>query len=119
MQLREKSIAVGTFAGFCVSILISFISPYIQDKGYGGLEGRIGFLYGGISLGAAAWALFFLPETGFRGLEELDELFQNDVSVWNFRKYRTTGYGAQLYVITGEHDQNVSKKEMDLENKVE
>ncbi|RSL94083.1 hypothetical protein CDV31_014442, partial [Fusarium ambrosium] len=91
LQLREKTITIATFSGFCVSILITFVSPFIQDKGYAGLEGRIGFIYGGFSFIAAVWAFFELPETGFRTLEELDELFQNKVPTRQFKKHVTIG----------------------------
>lgn len=96
LQLREKTITISTFLGFCVSILVTFVSPFIQDAKYGNLGGYIGFLYGSFSFTAAIWAFLFCPETGFRSLEELDELFQNHVSVWRFRTYETSGFGAEL-----------------------
>ncbi|OQE14752.1 hypothetical protein PENSTE_c033G09459 [Penicillium steckii] len=96
LQLREKTITIATFLGFCVSILVTFVSPYIQDPGFGNLGGRIGFLYGSFSFAAAVWTFLLYPETGFRSLEELDELFQNKVSVWSFRKYQANIYGVEL-----------------------
>jgi hypothetical protein len=96
LRLREKSITISTFLGFCVSVLVTFVSPLIQDARYGNLGGKIGFLYGSFSFLAAIWTFLFCPETGFRSLEELDELFQNHVSVWRFRKYETSGFGAEL-----------------------
>ncbi|KAJ6003491.1 Major facilitator superfamily domain general substrate transporter [Penicillium sp. IBT 35674x] len=96
LQLREKTITIATFLGFCVSILVTFVSPFIQDERYGNLGGYIGFLYGSFSFAAAIWTFLFCPETGFRSLEELDELFQNHVSVWRFRTYETSGFGAEL-----------------------
>ncbi|KAL2672680.1 hypothetical protein Neosp_013394 [[Neocosmospora] mangrovei] len=96
LQLREKTITIATFSGFCVSILITFVSPFMQDKGYAGLEGRIGFIYGGFSFVAAVWAFFELPETGFRTLEELDELFQNKVPTRQFKNHVTIGISAEL-----------------------
>lgn len=111
-MLREKSITIATVCGFCVSVLISFVSPYIQDKGYGGLEGRIGLLYGGMSVAAAVWAFLFVPETGSRGLEELDELFQNRVSVFKFNRYETSGIGAQIHIVEGmPHQRQLADKE--------
>lgn len=95
LQLREKTITVATFSGFCVSILITFVSPFMQDADYGNLGARIGFVWGGFSVVAALWTFFYLPETGSRSLEELDELFLAGVSVWKFRKYQTSGFGAQ------------------------
>jgi SP family sugar:H+ symporter-like MFS transporter len=38
---REKVQSIATFFGFGVSLLITSVSPYIQDKGYGNLGGRI------------------------------------------------------------------------------
>lgn len=95
LQLREKTITIATISGFSTSILITFISPYIQDPGQGDLGPRIAFLWGAFSISAFVWALFYLPETGFRSLEELDELFHEKVSVWQFRKYKAASYGAQ------------------------
>ncbi|KEF57631.1 uncharacterized protein A1O9_05549 [Exophiala aquamarina CBS 119918] len=101
LQLREKSIMIATFTGFCVSVLVSFVSPFIQADDAGALGARIGYVFAAISIVATIWAFFFLPETGSRSLEELDELFQNKVSVWKFKKYQTHGYGAQLAIIEG------------------
>jgi hypothetical protein len=101
LQLREKTIMLGTVSGFSVSILVTFVNPFIQEVGYGGLEGRVGFVYGGFSVLAAVWCLFMLPETGSRTLEELDELFAAEVSVWKFSKYKTNGFGAQIAQIEG------------------
>lgn len=101
LQLREKSIMVATFTGFCVSVLVSFVSPFIQADDAGALGARIGYVFAAISVIATVWTFFFLPETGSRSLEELDELFQNQVSVWKFKRYQTHGYGAQLAIIEG------------------
>ncbi|KAL2823732.1 hypothetical protein BDW59DRAFT_163099 [Aspergillus cavernicola] len=107
----KKTITICTFPGFCVSILVTFISPYIRNPEYGNLGGQIGFLYGSFSFVAAVWTLFFYPETGFRSLEELDELFQSRVSVWNFRRHQTSGFGAQLAVVEQGHgDGGISEK---------
>lgn len=38
---REKVLAVATFFGFGVSLLITSVSPYIQDPGYGNLGSKI------------------------------------------------------------------------------
>lgn len=70
---------------------MTFVSPYIQDEGYGNLQGRIGFVYGSISILTFVWSIFLLPETKGRSLEELDELFGNGVSVWRFGSYKSTG----------------------------
>lgn len=38
---REKVQAIACFSGFGVSLLITSVSPYIQDKGHGNLGGKI------------------------------------------------------------------------------
>ncbi|VUC27439.1 unnamed protein product [Clonostachys rosea] len=88
LQLREKTITIATFTGFCVSILITFVNPFLQDEGYAGLGGRIGFLYGSFSFIAIVWTYLIVPETGFRTLEDLDELFQSNVPSSKFKKHQ-------------------------------
>ncbi|KAJ9136745.1 hypothetical protein NKR23_g9608 [Pleurostoma richardsiae] len=87
---------IGTFIGLCVSVLITFVNPYMQNEGYGGLKGRVGFIYGSFSFLAVMWCFFLLPETGKRSLEELDDLFYSKVPAWKFSSYQTSGFGAQL-----------------------
>ncbi|KAH8678260.1 putative transporter [Xylariales sp. PMI_506] len=99
LAVREKTITTATFSGFSVSVLITFVSPYIQDAGYGNLQGKIGFVWGAGSIVAALWAFFVLPELKGRSLEELDELFQKGISVFEFGKFQGTGAGATLTVI--------------------
>lgn len=92
---------VATFSGFSTSVLITFVSPFIQDSGYGNLQGKIAFVWGAGSIVAAVWAFFVLPELKGRTLEELDELFQKRVGVMEFGRFQTTGAGATLAVIEG------------------
>jgi hypothetical protein len=51
---------------------------------------------------------FLLPEMKDRTLEELDELFQNNVSVRNFKKYQC---------ISSERAREVAMKDVGLEGK--
>ncbi|KAK8085298.1 hypothetical protein PG997_006569 [Apiospora hydei] len=99
LAVREKTVTTATFSGFSVGVLVTFVSPYMQDSGYGSLQGKIGFVWGAGSLIAATWAFFVLPELKGRTLEELDEMFQKRVGVFAFGKYQTTGAGAQLRVV--------------------
>lgn len=38
---RERVLAIAVFFGFGISLLVASVSPYIQDKGYGNLGGKI------------------------------------------------------------------------------
>jgi SP family sugar:H+ symporter-like MFS transporter len=101
---------VATFSGFSTNVLITFVSPYLQDTGYGNLQGKIGFVWGAGSIIAVAWAFFMLPELKGRTLEEMDELFQKHISVFEFGKYQTSGAGAHLAIIEGLAHQNMDEK---------
>ncbi|KAH8690616.1 general substrate transporter [Talaromyces proteolyticus] len=95
-QLREKTTMFATFWSFTIVILVTYINPYVQDPGYGNLGSRVGFVFGGCSILAMVWVAFFLPELKGRSLEELDEMFNARVSVWNFHSYKCSGIGAKI-----------------------
>lgn len=85
-----------TFVSFCMVVLITYVNPYVQNEGYGNLGARVGFVYGGCSFLAMAWAFLFLPELKGRSLEELDEMFEARVPTRKFRNYVCTGLGAEV-----------------------
>ena len=87
MYLRERTMTIATLGGFCVGLLVTYINPFMQDERYGNLQGRVGFVYGSISVLAVIWVQFFLPELKGRRLEEIDELFEKNVSTRRFRSY--------------------------------
>lgn len=87
---------LATFCGFVVNLMIQYISPYLQDAGYANMQGKIGFVWGSFAVVAAVWVAFFLPEMSGRSLEELDELFEKNVSVWKFRRFVTEGIGSEV-----------------------
>ncbi|KAL2829837.1 general substrate transporter [Aspergillus pseudoustus] len=95
-QLREKTIMLATFSSFVMVILVTYINPYVQDPGYGNLGPKVGFVFGGCSILAMIWVAFFLPELKGRSLEELDEMFNAGVGVWEFGKYQCSGIGATI-----------------------
>lgn len=96
LQLREKTITIATFSGFCVGVLVTYISPFLQNPGYADLEGKIGFIWGVGSVFAFVWCFFVVPELKGRTLEELDELFAGKVGSRAFKSTICYGYGAQL-----------------------
>jgi SP family sugar:H+ symporter-like MFS transporter len=104
LQLREKTLTLATFFGFGFNVLVTYVNPYMQNVGYGGLLGNVGFVYGGLSFLSFLWVVFYLPELKNRSLEELDELFQKKVSVWRFGKYQTSGLGHQITVAEKAHE---------------
>jgi MFS family permease len=105
---REKVQAIACFFGFGVSLLITSVSPYIQDKGYGNLGGRIGFIWAAFSFVTVAWVFFVVPEMKGFSIEQLDFLYDNCVPTLQFKKYKFDSETA--VVLDGE---NVSVKESD------
>ncbi|KAL4963270.1 sugar porter family MFS transporter [Aspergillus stella-maris] len=101
LQLREKTITIASFSGFVVNVLVTYISPFIQDAEYANLQGKIGFIYGSFSVVAFVWAFFMVPELKGRSLEEVDELFEKGVSTLKFGSYVCSGVGAGVTVLEG------------------
>ncbi|KAJ5658343.1 general substrate transporter [Penicillium longicatenatum] len=85
---RSKLMATSTGANWFCSWLVTFTFPYLFDADAAGLSARVGFIYGGLMIGAATWIFFFLPETSGRTLEEIQVMFQQGVSARKFKTYR-------------------------------
>lgn len=90
-ELRERTVTIATVAGFCVSVIVTYVNPYMQDAGYGNLGGKVGFVYGSFSIVAVVWTFFLLPEMKGRSLEELDLMFEGKISALRFGSHRTEG----------------------------
>ncbi|KAL1653556.1 hypothetical protein SLS61_003702 [Didymella pomorum] len=88
---REKVQAIACFFGFGVSLLITSVSPYIQDEGHGDLGGKIGFIWGAFSFITAAWVYFIVPEMKGFTIEQLDYLYDHGVSTLKFKGYQFEG----------------------------
>ncbi|CAG9980926.1 unnamed protein product [Clonostachys byssicola] len=85
---RERVLAVAVFIGFGVSLMITSVSPYIQNEDYGNLGGRIGFIWSSFSFFTVIWVFFFLPEMKGFSLEQLDFLFANKTPTRKFKSYK-------------------------------
>ncbi|KAF5368059.1 hypothetical protein D9758_004471 [Tetrapyrgos nigripes] len=67
--------------------IITLVSPYIQDSGYGNLGSKIGFLWGAFTFASIFFVYFFIPEMKGLTLEQLDYLFDHEVSTFRFQNY--------------------------------
>lgn len=90
-QLRERTLFLASMGSFLTSVPINFVNPYVQE----GIGGKVTFIYGGFSLLALVFVFSSVPETKNRSLEELDEMFQNNVPIRKFRDYVASGLGSQ------------------------
>lgn len=68
--------------------MTSFTAPYFINKENLNWGPKYAYIWAGSNLITFIFFLFFLPEMKGRSLEELDELFQNRVSVRDFPKYQ-------------------------------
>lgn len=100
-HLREKTTQLATSVSVLTSFLTSFTVPYLLNAPYANLGAKVGYVYGSISGATFFFALFVIPEMKNRSLEELDEMFDEKVSVFNFAKYEVKGIGKQIHEVEG------------------
>ncbi|EEU33692.1 uncharacterized protein NECHADRAFT_56243 [Fusarium vanettenii 77-13-4] len=75
--LRSKTQSVGTTINWIMSLVVTIVMPYLINPTAANLGGKVGFIFGSLTFVGFVWTYFYLPETGGRSLEELDELFLN------------------------------------------
>ncbi|ORY25074.1 general substrate transporter [Naematelia encephala] len=111
-RMRRKIIMVGTSVDVFSSWLVSFTTPYIMNKPYGGIGGKIGYVFGGMAAISLVFAILFVPELKGRGLEEVDELFERRHWGWEYSSIKTSGYGAAIAQL--ENGKEVNAKDIAL-----
>ncbi|BEI83415.1 hypothetical protein CcaverHIS002_0400190 [Cutaneotrichosporon cavernicola] len=83
--LREMTLALASFSGFGVGLIVTFVSPFIQETA--GLGGKIAFIWMGFSVVSGVYAFFLVPELKGRSLEELDYMFEARIPTRKFNKF--------------------------------
>lgn len=74
-RVVEKTSNLAVSLSVATAFLVSFTVPYLIGADYGNIGGRVGFIYGSLSVAVAGLTFFFIPEMKGRSLETLDELF--------------------------------------------
>lgn len=77
---RGKLMSLSTGTNWLCNWLVSFTFPYLYDASGANLGSKIGFIYGGLMVLGVIWVYLLLPETSGRSLEEIEWLFNNNVS---------------------------------------
>ncbi|KAB8218019.1 hypothetical protein BDV33DRAFT_205801 [Aspergillus novoparasiticus] len=67
----------------------AFALPYLFNTDKLNLSGKISFIYAGLMVPCLVYLYFFLPETGGRTCEELDEMFMKKVPARDFKDYKS------------------------------
>ncbi len=97
LTLRDKTLMLSYLLSFIFEFGVSFSLPYLLYAPYANLESKVGFIYGSVALVALVWAFFCLPETRCRSLEELEELWAENVPAWRFASYQAkSGVGLRI-----------------------
>lgn len=88
-RLRVKTIAIGLAVQSCFNVMWSFVMPYLFNPDRANLGGKVGFIFGGLSIPCIIFMWWYQPETAGRSYEELDEMFMKKVPARNFKTYVT------------------------------
>ncbi|KAI0117435.1 general substrate transporter [Daldinia grandis] len=89
-RLRSWSVGSAISLGYFLAWLTGFCSPYFinpEDLNWGA---KYAYIWAGSNLCCLVFFYICVPETKGRTLEEIDELFANQVSVRNFKTFKTT-----------------------------
>jgi SP family general alpha glucoside:H+ symporter-like MFS transporter len=88
-RLRIKTISIGLALQNVLNTMWSFTLPYLFNPDKLNLGGRLGFVFGGLSVVCLIYLWFCLPETRGRTYEELDDMFRERISARRFGEDRT------------------------------
>ncbi|KAF7530746.1 hypothetical protein PCG10_000256 [Penicillium crustosum] len=104
--IRGKTMGVACSFAHIFSLVITAALPYAMSPLEANWGGKIGFLFGGLSVGVIAWAFMCLPETKGRTFEELDILFERKTPAWRFDSTDLTDFD-RAAVVHGAQSVNV------------
>lgn len=78
LRIRSKGMAVATAANWLWGFLISFFTPFITSE----IHFYYGFVFAGCLLFSVFYVYFFVSETKGLTLEEVDELYRQNIAPW-------------------------------------
>ncbi|KAH8886061.1 MFS transporter [Thozetella sp. PMI_491] len=84
---RGATFALAIGINYFFAWLVSFCSPYFINPSQLNWGARYCYIWAAANIATFIFFFFFLPEVKGRTLEEIDELFQNKVSTFDFPKY--------------------------------
>lgn len=73
--LRATTTALATATQAVMGIAMNFAIPYMVNPDEGDLRGKVGFVFGGLSLIATALSFAYIPELKGRTFDEIDRMF--------------------------------------------
>ncbi|KAL6702722.1 hypothetical protein ACN47E_001004 [Coniothyrium glycines] len=90
-RLRSHTFGLAAAVGFVGAWLTTFTAPYFINPASLDWGPRYGFVWFPSCVVGATWVFFFLPEVKNRTLEEIDEMFEAELSARKFGSYKCVG----------------------------
>ncbi|KAJ6008269.1 hypothetical protein N7540_012245 [Penicillium herquei] len=86
LRLRAKTQSIGFCVQFLTTWAFGFSVPYMYTTDEGNLGGKVGFIFGFLSV--IAWVVIYLevPEMMGRTIADIDELFERKIATKHFGK---------------------------------
>ena len=78
-SLRAPTMALATATQAVMGIVMNIVIPYMVNPDEANMEGKVGFVFGGLGALAAVWSWFYVPELKGRTFDEIDHMFQAKV----------------------------------------
>lgn len=103
-KLKAKTGGIAYFTQQSGGLIITFVSPYMQDAGYGNMGPYIGFFFGAFSFIGIIFVWFCYPETKGASIEDLDLFFAQKIPTRQFGKAVRGQHRIREFVIEGQED---------------
>lgn len=87
-RLRVKTIAIGLATQNALTMMWSFVLPYLFNPDKANLGAKLAFIFGCLAVVSLVYLWFCLPETAGRTYEELDEMFVKGISARKFKEFK-------------------------------
>lgn len=91
-SLRAPTIALATATQAVAGTVFNFVIPYMFQPEEGNLRGKVGFVFGGLSVLTTVWSFFYIPELKGRTFDEIDIMYQKRVPARKMATYQINEY---------------------------
>ncbi|KAL4866440.1 hypothetical protein BDV12DRAFT_210452 [Aspergillus spectabilis] len=86
--LRAKTAGLASATQSVLGVAMNFACPYMVNPDEANLQGKVGFVFGGLCALAAVWSFFYVPELKGYSVDEIDRLFHLGVKPRKMGSYR-------------------------------
>ena len=94
--LRAKTVSLATAMQAVCSVIMNFVIPYMMNPDEGNLQGKVGFIFGGLGFLGCIGSWFYVPELKNMTFEEIEKLFVARIPPRKMGGYRNTDIEDEL-----------------------